>query len=94
MRRELVEPDNKKISVLRQCQLLGINRTGLYYRGKPESFEDGELMRLNGRAIYRHTVLRLSANDGLFAEFGISGQSQAREALDAKTRTRSDLPKA
>ncbi len=46
MRRELVEPDNKKISVLRQCQLLGINRTGLYYRGKPESFEDGELMRL------------------------------------------------
>jgi putative transposase len=46
VRRELVEPDNKKISVLRQCQLLGLNRTGLYYRGKPESFEDGELMRL------------------------------------------------
>ncbi len=94
MRRELVEPDNEQISVARQCQLLGLNRTGLYYRGKPESVEDGELMRLNGRAIYQHTVLRLSANDGLFAEFGILGQSQTREAIDAKTRTRSDLPKA
>ncbi len=46
VRRELVEPDNKKITVLRQCQLLGLNRTGLYYRGRTESAEDGELMRL------------------------------------------------
>lgn len=46
VRRELVEPDNEKISVVRQCQLLGLNRTGLYYRGRTESAEDGELMRL------------------------------------------------
>jgi putative transposase len=46
VRRELVKPDNKEISVLGQCQLLGLNRTGLYYRGKPESVEDGNLMRL------------------------------------------------
>jgi len=46
VRREFVEPDNEKISVLRQCQLLGLNRTGLYYRGKPQSVEDSELMRL------------------------------------------------
>lgn len=46
MRRELVEPDNEKISVSRQCELLGLNRTGLYYRERPESVEDGELMRL------------------------------------------------
>jgi len=45
VRRELVEPDNEKISVLRQCQLLGLNRTGLYYRSRTESVEDGELMR-------------------------------------------------
>ncbi len=42
----MVEPDNEKISVLRQCQLLGLNRTGLYYRSRTESVEDGELMRL------------------------------------------------
>lgn len=46
MRRELVEPKHKKISVLRQCQLLGINRTGLYYRERSQSVEDGKLMRL------------------------------------------------
>ncbi len=42
----MVEPGNEKISVLRQCQLLGLNRTGLYYRSRTESVEDGELMRL------------------------------------------------
>ena len=46
VRRELVEPENDRISVLRQCQLLGLNRTGLYYRAGTESAEDGELMRL------------------------------------------------
>lgn len=42
----MVEPGNEKISVLRQCELLGLNRTGLYYRPRSESVEDGELMRL------------------------------------------------
>ena len=46
MRRELVEADNEKISVTRQCQLLGLNRTSIYYRERPESIEDGNLMRL------------------------------------------------
>jgi len=46
VRRELVEPGNENISVARQCELLGLNRTGLYYRQKTESVEDGELMRL------------------------------------------------
>lgn len=46
VRRELVEPDNEKISVTRQCQLLGLNRTSIYYRRRPESVEDGNLMRL------------------------------------------------
>ena len=46
VRRELVEPNHEKISVSRQCQLLGLNRTSLYYRERPENVEDGELMRL------------------------------------------------
>ncbi len=46
VRRELVEPENEKISVARQCELLGLNRTGLYYRSRTESVEDGNLMRL------------------------------------------------
>jgi putative transposase len=46
VRRELVEPGNKKISVARQCELLGLNRTGLYYRRRTQSVEDANLMRL------------------------------------------------
>ncbi len=46
VRREFVEADNEHISVARQCQLLGLNRTGIYYRGRSESVEDGKLMRL------------------------------------------------
>ncbi|MGI9055753.1 MAG: IS3 family transposase, partial [Pyrinomonadaceae bacterium] len=46
MRREIVETDNKKISVRRQCEILGLNRSGLYYRNKPPSEEDAVLMRI------------------------------------------------
>ena len=41
-----MEPEHKKISVVRQCQLLGINRSAIYYRERAESDEDVELMRL------------------------------------------------
>jgi hypothetical protein len=40
----MVEPDNEKISVFWQCELLVLNRNGLYYCERPESVEDGELM--------------------------------------------------
>ena len=46
VKRTMVEPDNLEISVVRQCQLLGINRSTIYYREKAESGEAGELMRL------------------------------------------------
>ena len=41
-----MEPDNPRISIVRQCQLLGINRSTIYYRERAESAEDIELMRL------------------------------------------------
>lgn len=46
VKRSFVEPDNQKISVVRQCQLLGITRSGVYYRERAESVEDAEIMRL------------------------------------------------
>jgi putative transposase len=45
-RRELVEPDHSGISVRRQCELLGVNRSGLYYQSRGESAETLELMRM------------------------------------------------
>jgi putative transposase len=42
----LVEPENRRISVRRQCELLGLNRSSIYYRERPEAVEDAFLMRL------------------------------------------------
>ncbi len=37
---------HEQISVRRQCQLLGLNRTSLYYEPQAETVENLELMRL------------------------------------------------
>lgn len=42
----MIEPNHPKLSVRRQCELLGIARSGLYYEPRPESPENLHLMRL------------------------------------------------
>lgn len=42
----MVEPGHEQISLRRQCQLLGLHRSGLYYEPRAESDENLELMRL------------------------------------------------
>ncbi len=41
-----MEPDHADISLRRQCELLGVNRSGLYYQPRGESAENLKLMRL------------------------------------------------
>jgi putative transposase len=41
-----VEPSHQRISLRRQCQLLGLHRSGLYYEPQAESAWNLELMRL------------------------------------------------
>ena len=45
-RRLLVEPEHAEISLRRQCELLGVNRSSLYYEPAGESPENLMLMRL------------------------------------------------
>jgi putative transposase len=52
--RRLVERDHGEISVRRQCDLLGVNRSGLYYRPLGESEENARLMQLIDREYTRH----------------------------------------
>ncbi|MGI8467969.1 MAG: hypothetical protein ACR2N3_05905 [Pyrinomonadaceae bacterium] len=94
VRRELVEPDNKQISVVRQCQLLGLNRTGLYYCGRPQSVEDGELMRLIDAQytitpFYGYRRMRVYLQN-----LGFVVQSQKSFTIDEKTRAGGNLPEA
>lgn len=45
-KRPLVEPEHPQLSIVRQCQLLGLWRSGWYYRAVGESAENLALMRL------------------------------------------------
>ncbi len=42
----LVDREHAEISIRRQCELLGVNRSGLYYQPLGESQENLQLMRL------------------------------------------------
>lgn len=44
-RRELVDRRHRRLSIVRQCQLLGVSRSSLYYRPKGASQQDLSLMR-------------------------------------------------
>jgi putative transposase len=49
-----VEPDHPQLSVRRQCQLLGLNRSTLYYDPVPADPEDLRLMALIDEEYTRH----------------------------------------
>ncbi len=45
-RRQMIEPEHPQLPVVRQCELVSINRSGFYYRLKGETALNLELMRL------------------------------------------------
>ena len=45
-RRAAVEPNCEALSIARQCELLGLSRSGYYYQPQPVSAEDLDCMRL------------------------------------------------
>ena len=48
-RRQLVDGEHQPLSIARQCALLGVSRSGLYYRPKGVSREDLALMQAMDR---------------------------------------------
>lgn len=42
----MIDPHHTQLSVRRQCRLLGLNRSNLYYQAAGESEENLQLMRL------------------------------------------------
>lgn len=43
-RRHLIEMDNSELSLRRQCELLGLNRSTIYYNKKPPTIDDVDLL--------------------------------------------------
>jgi putative transposase len=50
----LIDPSHTELSIRRQCELLGLNRSTLYYQSAPETQENLELMRLIDQEYTRH----------------------------------------
>jgi len=42
----MIEPNHPRLSIVRQCELVGISRSSFYYEGKGESLLNLQLMRL------------------------------------------------
>jgi putative transposase len=53
----LVEPDHPELSVRRQCALLGLSRSSLYYEPVPETADNLRLMRLLDEEYTAHPFL-------------------------------------
>jgi putative transposase len=45
-RKQLLEPEHKELSIRRQCEILGINRSNIYYVRKPIDTEQLKLIRV------------------------------------------------
>ena len=48
-RRELTDRQHRQLSIVRQCQLMGVSRSSLYYRPKETSQQDLSLMQAMDR---------------------------------------------
>lgn len=56
-RRAWIEPGHELLSVRRQCELLGLHRSNLYYEPVPESAAELALMRMIDEEYLRHPFL-------------------------------------
>jgi putative transposase len=56
-KRELIDLKHPQISVVRQCSLLGLSRSGLYYQPVPVSAENLAIMRLLDEEYTKHPFL-------------------------------------
>ena len=62
-RRELVDRQHQTLSIVRQCALLGVGRSSLYYRPK-ETSQQG-LSLIDGPPVPGNPFLRIQADEGI-----------------------------
>ena len=74
-RRKMVDREHPALPIVRQCALLGVSRSSLYYRPKDDSPEDLALMR-EIPAIPGDPFLRVEADEGLAGLAGDAGEPQ------------------
>ena len=72
----MIEPDNKQLSVRRQCELLGLYRSVYYHKSKAKMIEDrDEMVALLVKVqTSRSRWMELAAPWTMFSSRGFGGQ--------------------
>jgi putative transposase len=81
--RALIDVSHPQLSVRRQCELLGLNRSSLYYEPAPESAENLRLMRLLDEEYTAHPFL---GSRRLTAWLGRQGEQVNRKRVQRLLR--------
>ena len=89
-----MEPGHPEISVRRQCELLGVNRSGLYYEPVGESEENLRLMRLLDEQYTRTPFYGSRRMTAWLGEPRARGEPQAGSAADGGDGDRGGLSEA
>ena len=93
-RRGMLDPADERLSIRRQCELIGIARSGFYRTAVPTGDADLAVMKRLDALFTDAAVLRLASHDAAVASGGPCDQSQARPASDAADRDRGARPEA
>ena len=91
-RRAMIDREHLQLSLVRQCALLDISRSSLYYQPAEAGAEDLELMGPDGPPVPEDPLLRLPKNNRLAEDPGPPGQPQASKAADAGDGPGGHLP--
>ena len=67
-RRAMIDREEPKLSLVRQCALLGISRSSLYYLPTEAGAEDLELMALIDQQYLKTPSIRIQKDDCLASE--------------------------
>ena len=92
--RGMVDREYPSLSTVRQCALLGVSRSSLYYRPKRTTPGKPRLDASYGPAVPGYTLLRVEAYEGLAGTGGQSGGPEAGAAADAHHGTAGHLPES
>jgi hypothetical protein len=93
-RRQLVEASHLQLSIVRQCSLLDISRSGRYYRPVGKASRHACVDAADRRSVPGVPALWVAADDAASASIGSPDRSRPGRPADAPDGLTRDLPEA
>ena len=85
-RREMVNREHPSLPIVRQCTLLGVSRSSLYYRAKGASEADLSLIGRDGSSVPGDPLLRVEADESLAGPAAYKGIPVSRKRVQRLMR--------